>query len=117
MTFTNDIHAMVSPENERVSLGKGLKARGNVEDWLGKVEEGMFSNLRKLTKHAINEYETYAREKWLTMHASQVVLTVSQLIWCRDITMVLEDDVDEDQRIEGMAEYERKSYSVRTVFV
>lgn len=107
---------MISPENERVSLGKGLKARGNVEDWLGKVEEAMFSNLRKLTKQAINEFETFQREKWLTMHASQVVLTVSQLIWCRDITMVLEDDVDDEQRLEGMAEYERKSFAVRKSF-
>ena len=44
---------MISPEQEKVSLGKGLKARGNVEDWLGKVEDAMFSNLRKITKQAI----------------------------------------------------------------
>ncbi|XP_064860607.1 dynein axonemal heavy chain 6-like [Oncorhynchus nerka] len=42
--YSNDILAMVSPEGEKVGLAKGLKARGNVEDWLGKVEEAMFSS-------------------------------------------------------------------------
>ena len=53
---SQDIIAMMSPEGEKVSLGKGLKARGNVEDWLGKVEDAMFANLRKITKQAIQEY-------------------------------------------------------------
>jgi len=49
-----------------------LKARGNVEDWLGKVEESMFTSLKKLTKVAIAEYEMKSREEWVTQHASQV---------------------------------------------
>lgn len=32
-----DIHSMVSPEGEKVPLGKNLKARGYVEDWLSQV--------------------------------------------------------------------------------
>ena len=40
-TMGNDILAMISPEGERVSLGKGLRARGNVEEWLGKVSDGL----------------------------------------------------------------------------
>ncbi len=47
-TVSNDILAMISPEGEKVSLGKGLRARGNVEEWLGKVEEAMFTNLKKV---------------------------------------------------------------------
>ncbi|KAI4494191.1 hypothetical protein M0802_009060 [Mischocyttarus mexicanus] len=35
--LTNDIIAMISPEGEKVALGRGLRARGNVEDWLGKI--------------------------------------------------------------------------------
>ncbi|CAB4045916.1 Dynein heavy chain 6, axonemal, partial [Paramuricea clavata] len=62
---------MVSPEKEKVPLGKGLKARGNVEEWLGKVEESMVATLRKLTKHAIGDYEEKIREEWVTCHASQ----------------------------------------------
>ena len=51
---------------------KGLKARGNVEDWLGKVEESMVSSLRKLAKASIADYESRAREEWVTLHPSQV---------------------------------------------
>lgn len=36
-----DIYAMISGEGERVSLGKNLKARGNVEKWLCDVESSM----------------------------------------------------------------------------
>lgn len=32
-----DIHAMISSEGEKVPLGKNLKARGYVEDWLSQV--------------------------------------------------------------------------------
>ncbi|KAH3860157.1 hypothetical protein DPMN_023048 [Dreissena polymorpha] len=105
--YTNDILAMISPEHEKVSLGKGLKARGNVEEWLGKVEEGMFSNLRKLTKGAITDYERRPRRDWVVAHCSQVVLTVSQLIWCRDVTEILEGDSD---RLEGMRDFEQKCF-------
>uniref|UniRef100_A0AAY4DWD2 AAA+ ATPase domain-containing protein n=1 Tax=Denticeps clupeoides TaxID=299321 RepID=A0AAY4DWD2_9TELE len=69
----NDILAMVSPEGEKVGLGKTLKARGNVEDWLGKVEEAMFSSLRQLSKEAIADYWNKPRVEWVVAgHASQV---------------------------------------------
>nr|XP_014352841.1 PREDICTED: dynein heavy chain 6, axonemal-like [Latimeria chalumnae] len=91
--FTNDILAMLSPEKEKVSLGKGLKARGNVEEWLGKVEEAMFLSLRRLSKAAISDYQDKPRMEWVVAgHPSQVVLTVSQLMWCRDLSSCLEGD-------------------------
>ncbi len=63
---------MLSPEGEKVGLGKGLKARGNVEDWLGKVEEAMVVSLRRTTKAALADLETRAREEWLQDYPSQV---------------------------------------------
>ncbi|XP_070535810.1 dynein axonemal heavy chain 6-like isoform X2 [Ptychodera flava] len=103
----NDILAMLSPENEKVGLGKGLKARGNVEDWLGKVEEAMMSSLRRLTKSALADYERRPREEWVVSHASQVVLTVSQIVWCREISEILEGDFD---RAEAMEEFEQQCF-------
>ncbi|CAH8560243.1 unnamed protein product [Schistosoma turkestanicum] len=108
--YTNDILAMISPEGERVLLGKGLKARGNVEEWLGKVEEAMFTNLRKLMKIAINDFERLHREEWLKAHANQIILTVEQLMWSRDITLILEDPFPED-RFNGLKEYEEKCFT------
>lgn len=90
--YNNDIHAMISPEGERVSLGPGQRARGNVEEWLGKVEEAMFKNLRLLTKAAITDYENKTKEDWVTQHCSQIVLTVSQMFWCKECTTALESN-------------------------
>ena len=57
----------------QVSLGKGLKARGNVEEWLGKVEEAMFTSLRRLCKAAIADYLGKQRTVWVVAgHPSQV---------------------------------------------
>uniref|UniRef100_K7FYG4 Dynein axonemal heavy chain 6 n=1 Tax=Pelodiscus sinensis TaxID=13735 RepID=K7FYG4_PELSI len=106
--FTNDILAMLSPEGERVSLGKGLKARGNVEDWLSKVEEAMFSSLRRLSKAAIADYQTRVRLEWVVAgHPSQVVLTISQLMWCRDLTQCLEGDHD---HLQALTDFEKINF-------
>ncbi|XP_016058014.1 PREDICTED: dynein heavy chain 6, axonemal [Miniopterus natalensis] len=106
--YTNDILAMLSPEGERVSLGKGLKARGNVEEWLGKVEEAMFSSLRRLCKAAIADYQVKLRTDWVIAgHPSQVILTISQVIWCRDLTECLERD---GNRLEALEAFERVSF-------
>nr|XP_019611948.1 PREDICTED: dynein heavy chain 6, axonemal [Rhinolophus sinicus] len=106
--YTNDILAMLSPEGERVSLGKGLKARGNVEEWLGKVEEAMFTSLRRLCKAAIADYQGKPRTEWVTAgHASQVVLTISQIMWCRDLTECLESD---GNRLEALEAFEKLNF-------
>ncbi|XP_074052253.1 dynein axonemal heavy chain 6 isoform X2 [Macrotis lagotis] len=107
--LTNDILAMLSPEGERVGLGKGLKARGNVEDWLGKVEEAMFTSLRRLSKAAIADYQCKVRIEWVVAgHPSQVVLTISQIMWCRDLTECLEgEDTDHLQAVE---EFEKTNF-------
>ncbi|XP_028284655.1 dynein heavy chain 6, axonemal [Parambassis ranga] len=93
--YSKDILSMVSPEGEKVCLTKGLKAQGNVEDWLCKVEEAMFSSLRHLSKEAIEDYQVKSREDWVVAgHPSQVVLTISQMMWCRDVDDCLVGDHD-----------------------
>ncbi|XP_053317654.1 dynein axonemal heavy chain 6 [Spea bombifrons] len=109
VVYTNDILAMLSPEGERVSLGKGLKARGNVEDWLGKVEEAMFSSLRRLSKAAIADYQNKNRVDWVVAgHPSQVVLTISQLMWCRDLTHCLEGEREDN--LNSVAKFEKVNF-------
>ncbi|KAL3285103.1 hypothetical protein HHI36_019227 [Cryptolaemus montrouzieri] len=72
----------------------GLKARGNVEDWLGKVEESMVISLRRIMKGALSDYQQRSRTEWVTRHPSQVVLAVSQIMWAKGVHDVL-DKVDE----------------------
>ncbi|XP_021113900.1 dynein heavy chain 6, axonemal [Heterocephalus glaber] len=107
--YSNDILAMLSPEGERVSLGKGLKARGNVEDWLGKVEEAMFMSLRRLCKAAIADYQGKSRTDWVVAgHPSQVILTVSQIMWCRDLTECLE--TEDTNHVEALEVFEKVNF-------
>jgi dynein heavy chain len=102
--YTNDIHAMISPEKERVAFGKGLKARGNVEVWLCSVEENMVKSLHALTKIALADYQVKSRRDWMRLHPSQVVLTVSQIMWCSDVTRALQAE----NPLEALIEFEKK---------
>ena len=56
---------MLSPDGERVALAKGLKARGNVENWLGLVEENMMVTLRRLLKASIQDFEVSDKNDWV----------------------------------------------------
>nr|XP_029134611.1 dynein heavy chain 6, axonemal [Labrus bergylta] len=108
--YSKDILNMISPEGEKVGLTKGLKATGNVEEWLCKVEEAMYSSLQRLSKAAIADYQVKSREEWVVAgHPSQVVLTISQMMWCRDMDSCLEGDHDHFAALEKfeLANFER----------
>lgn len=107
--LTTDILGMISPEGERVPLGKGLKARGNVEDWLGKVEDSMFTSLRKIMKFAIADFLARTRVSWVVLHPNQIVLAVSQIMWAKGVHKVLDGEGNKQQELE---EFERKCIAV-----
>ncbi|XP_043266980.1 dynein axonemal heavy chain 6 [Venturia canescens] len=108
VVLTTDIVSMISPEGEKVSLGKGLKARGNVEDWLGKVEESMFVTLKKRMKSAITDLETRGRQTFIWSHPSQIVLTVSQIFWAQSVHLILHSGTNVEN---SMRSFEQKCYS------
>ena len=80
-----DIHAMVSAEGEEVALGNSLKARNNVEQWLGQVEKDMKATVRRLAKHAWTTYAESPRPTWVLAHPAQLVLSVSNVYWCHAV--------------------------------
>ena len=84
-----DIVAMFSGEGERVALGKNLKARGNVEEWLTAVEKRMKESLHLCMKTGLLDYDTKSRDEWIYLHPGQVVATVAQVTWARDTEVVL----------------------------
>ncbi|KAK9882562.1 hypothetical protein WA026_022190 [Henosepilachna vigintioctopunctata] len=103
LVLTTDIMAMISPEGERVPLTKGLKARGNVEDWLGKVEESMVISLRRIMKAALVDYQQRPRIDWVTRHPNQVILAVSQIMWARGVHEIL--DRTDEQKLKKLDQY------------
>ncbi|RYH31858.1 hypothetical protein EON65_01740 [archaeon] len=84
-----DILAMFSSENERVGLGKNLKARGNVEEWLTAVEKKMKESLHGYMKAGLLDYDTKPRDEWIMHHPGQIVATVAQMTWARGTEMAL----------------------------
>ncbi|GJQ70897.1 hypothetical protein Trydic_g814 [Trypoxylus dichotomus] len=108
--LTTDIMAMISPEGERVPLIKGLKARGNVEDWLGKVEEAMFSSLRRIMKQSIANYLERPRKEWVLDFPNQIILSVSQIMWAKDVHSILDSNTDKDSALKA---FEQKSINSR----
>ena len=53
-----------------------VKARGNVENWLGLVEESMMVSLKRLTKASLADFDTKPRHEWATHHPSQVCVSI-----------------------------------------
>lgn len=102
--YTNDILAMNCPWGEQVQFGKGLKARGNVEVWLGDVEKAMVKALTNGGKAAIVDYAARERTEWAQNHPSQIVLMVSQIYWTKDVTECLEAE----DTIAALGAYETK---------
>ncbi|KAJ3281611.1 Dynein heavy chain 6, axonemal [Borealophlyctis nickersoniae] len=100
-----DIAAMLSPEGERVPFAKTIKARGNVEAWLGSVEEAMVGILRKLIKGAVAEFEESKRTDWVREHVGQVVVTGNQIIWTRDVGECLKAA----EPLKALAQFKQKS--------
>ena len=84
-----DLLAMISGENERVPLGKNLKARGNVEEWLNAVEKRMMESLHGCMKAGLLDYDQRDRDEWIFHHPGQVVATVAQMTWARGTELAL----------------------------
>ena len=82
------IFGMVSGEGEVVSLGKNVRTRGLVEQWLGEVEAAMMSSLGACAKAAVLDYEGRERHEWVLDHPAQIIIMVSQIFWCRGIVEV-----------------------------
>ncbi|KAK3932091.1 Dynein heavy chain 6, axonemal [Frankliniella fusca] len=106
--LSSDIVAMISPEGERVVLSKGLKARGNVEDWLTKVEESMFTSLRRIMKAALASYSNFPMDVWVLNQPSQIVLTISQVMWTHAVEKILEN---KSTALIKMQEFEKKNFT------
>lgn len=106
---TNDIRAMVSPEGEKVFFNIGLKARGPVEEWLKNVENGMFEALKRRMKYAFQVYTAMDRTFLMLEVPSQVMLTVSQQQWAREVHEIFNSSDDPSKVISNFKQFEQKS--------
>jgi dynein heavy chain len=76
-----DVEEMISIEGEAVNLGKNLKARGNVEEWLGNLDISMQKSIKREMKNGYIKFATKARKSWVLKHPAQIVSTISMVMW------------------------------------
>ncbi|XP_072745723.1 dynein axonemal heavy chain 1 [Anoplolepis gracilipes] len=76
-----EITRMYSAEYEEVTLRPSIYPEGNVENWLGQVEDAMRNTLRELIGEALETVETTLRKQWVYMWPGQVVVCGGQAYW------------------------------------
>lgn len=81
-----DCAMLPTGEGEKVPLGGAMKARGGPEGWLTAVEALMRSALRAAAKRAIKDYPVLPRAQWVRQQPAQLVLLVSNIFWCKQVT-------------------------------
>ncbi|XP_022090728.1 dynein heavy chain 6, axonemal-like isoform X2 [Acanthaster planci] len=107
------VRTMISAEGEIILMPKNVRARGPVEQWLGSVESAMFDTVKRCMKFAMMDRRlqsawpdrgAYSLENfkecvhrwgrnlqdWVLSHPGQVVLTVVQIMFNRDVVASLE---------------------------
>ncbi|XP_071789676.1 dynein axonemal heavy chain 6-like isoform X2 [Asterias amurensis] len=107
------VRTMVSAEGEAILMPKNVRARGPVEQWLGSVESAMFDTVKRCMKFSMMDrrlqeawpsFGTSTIENfkdcvhrwgrnlqdWVLNHPGQVVLTVVQIMYNRDVSASLE---------------------------
>jgi len=88
----NLISAMYSAENECIALNKPFIPKGNIEEWLSRVEETMKSSIKEVISNGLNEYPTMPRDQWVLNWPGQVVITVTQIMFTTEVTEVLDTE-------------------------
>lgn len=88
-TSKTNITHMISYEDERIELIKSVRIRGATEQWLVALENQMFESIKKYIKNALNEYKMISLKEWIMRQPGQVVLLISQLEFCNEITKCL----------------------------
>ena len=75
---------MYSSEKEHVpftAIIDPVQARGNVEEWLVKVEETMISSIKETIEKSMVDYTKRERIKWVINWAGQAVLCTNMMFW------------------------------------
>jgi dynein heavy chain len=72
------ITAMLSGEKEMIQFSETLDPKDKkVEDWMGEVENMMFTTVRDVLKFSVDDYKLRSRPDWIKKHPGQCVLNGS----------------------------------------
>ncbi|WAR20146.1 DYH6-like protein, partial [Mya arenaria] len=84
------VHSMISAEGEVVHMTRSVRAKGAVEMWLSNVEAHMFETVKRHLKLGLADWLGISLQEWVLKHPGQVVLTVAQIMFNKDIVRCFE---------------------------
>nr|KAI8735296.1 dynein heavy chain 6; axonemal-like [Biomphalaria glabrata] len=80
------VKSIISFEKETITMPRNVRVRGAVEQWLVTVEAGMFETVKKHLKIGLADWQMTNLKEWVLKHPGQVVLTVMQVMFNKDVT-------------------------------
>jgi dynein heavy chain len=84
------ITGMFSGEKEFIPFVGTLDPKDKkVEDWMGEVENMMFSTVREVLHYSIKDYLELDRNAWIKKHPGQCVLNGSQVHWTTEVEQAM----------------------------
>ncbi|KAL6609170.1 dynein heavy chain and region D6 of dynein motor-domain-containing protein [Neocallimastix sp. 'constans'] len=88
----NLISAMYSAENECINFNEPFIPKGNIEDWLSRVELTMKESIKEVINKGLIEYHSIPRNQWVLNWPGQVIISVTQIIFTAEVTEVLDTE-------------------------
>ena len=85
-----EIIGSVGRDEEKVTLSEMVKAEGNIEDWLKKLEEEMQRTMRDILRNASRDALGMGLTDFIGRYTSQVSLVGIQILWTHHVQEGLE---------------------------
>ncbi|CAF4669138.1 unnamed protein product [Rotaria sp. Silwood1] len=89
------VTSMQSVEGEIVNFPKTVRPRGMVEQWLTSVEQAMYDAVKHHLKLGLSDIKNADYIDWILQHPGQVVLTISQVRYTRQVNEKFESQSTE----------------------
>jgi len=80
-----------SPDGEYLPFVQPVITEGRPEEWLNKVEEGMFATTKKHLLKTVEDSKTMKKEAWVRQCQGQMIITAGQIIWTTECEKALSD--------------------------
>lgn len=103
----NQMWSSIGKSEEKIDLSEPVKAEGNIEDWLKKLEEEMRRTIKDILRNASRDCLQISFGDFVNRYSAQAALTGLQLLWTFHVQECLEKAKERkvaDQKKEKMTE-------------
>ncbi|XP_072161423.1 LOW QUALITY PROTEIN: dynein axonemal heavy chain 6 [Bemisia tabaci] len=82
--------------NHSIARFQCVKARGNVEYWLEKLEETVAQTLQRDIQRTVEDFQKHSLTEWLSYIPVQVLIVSIRIIWNRHVLKIFHSNHDRD---------------------